>query len=200
MTQIFDNAPIYLSGSSPWPLRPCWRLSSFIALSCGLFGDELLFAHAIELGLQNSLMTPGSSHPPLVRLIVSLIADPSQSSDWLLRLPSLVFAIGSVFVWQRVLKKLIELRFLRCLLLPAIALNPVWLAQAFQCLPYSALFFSAACIAWHGCDSWRILRYVAQQHLCCQAVFFRGFISMVSMCLSRDSWCGCCCGGIDNSV
>ena len=76
------------------------------ALTTGLLGDELLFVHAIDLGLAASLCEPGSSHPPLVRMIVGAIAD-SSSPDWLLRLPSVVFSVATVFVWSRILRRLI---------------------------------------------------------------------------------------------
>jgi len=120
------------------------------ALSCGLLGDELMFVHAVDLGLRDSLMAAGSSHPPLLRLVVQAIAKPSTSPDWLLRLPCLICAIGCVFVWQRVLLRIIKQRSVRCMLLPAMALNPMWLGQAFQCLPYSPLVFfsSLHCLMW----------------------------------------------------
>jgi|GEM_PF-2894080 len=120
------------------------------ALTSGLLGDELMFVHAVDEGFSNSLMAAGSSHPPLVRLVVGAVADPAASPDWLLRLPCLICAVGCVFIWQRVLLRLIEPRLIRCMLLPAIALNPIWLGQAFQCLPYPPLVFvsSLHCLMW----------------------------------------------------
>ncbi len=120
------------------------------ATSCGLLGDELMFVHAIDLGLRNSLMAAGSSHPPLLRLVVQVIADPATSPDWLLRLPCLICAIGCVFVWQRVLLRIIKRRGVRCMLLLAMTFNPLWLSQAFQCLPYSPLVFCSSlhCLMW----------------------------------------------------
>ncbi|MDG1893551.1 MAG: hypothetical protein P8J37_01450 [Fuerstiella sp.] len=119
------------------------------AFTIGLLGDELLFLHAIDLGLVASLCEPGSSHPPLMRLIVGCIAD-SSSPDWLLRLPSVIFSIATVFVWSRVLQQLIRDKTAQSLLLVAMALNPIWIGLAFQCLPYAALTFFASlhCLAW----------------------------------------------------
>ncbi len=118
-------------------------------LTTGLLGDELLFYHAIDLGIPESLLAPGSSHPPLFRLIVDLFTKP-DSPDWLFRLPSCLLSIGAVFVWQRILLRLIEDRLLRCLILPAMALNPVWLLHSYQCLPYAPLTFAVSlhCLAW----------------------------------------------------
>lgn len=123
------------------------------ALTTGLLGDELLFVHAIDMGLAASLCEPGSSHPPLVRIIVGAIAN-SSSPDWLLRLPSVVFSVATVFVWSRVLRRLISDNTSRSLLLVAMALNPIWIQLGFQCLPYAALTFFASlhCLAWlHVC-------------------------------------------------
>lgn len=120
------------------------------ALRFGLLGDELLFMHAINLGFPDSLMAAGSSHPPLLRAIVDAITDPATAPDWLLRLPSVLFAVACVPVWQKILRHLFASTFVRCALLPAIALNNFWLSQAFQCLPYSPLVFFASlhCLAW----------------------------------------------------
>ncbi|MEW4487282.1 hypothetical protein AB1L42_04325 [Thalassoglobus sp. JC818] len=117
----------------------------------GLLGDELLFVHAIDLGASDGLFAVGSSHPPFVRLLVSLFAD-GESPDWLLRLPSVAMAVATVFVWNAILSRLVPDRWLIALLLPAMALSPVWLTQGFQCLPYAALaFFSSLhCLAWMG--------------------------------------------------
>ncbi|MCP4169865.1 MAG: hypothetical protein GY758_03725 [Fuerstiella sp.] len=119
------------------------------ALTTGLLGDELLFVHAIDLGFVPSLCETGSSHPPLVRLIVGSIAN-SSSPDWLLRLPSVIFSVATVFVWSRVLRRLILDKTSRSLLLVAMALNPIWVELGFQCLPYAALTFFASlhCLAW----------------------------------------------------
>lgn len=119
------------------------------AVTRGLLTDELLFVHAIELGLKNSLMAPGSSHPPLLRILVSAIADPATSADWLLRLPSIVAAVGVVYVWHRILSRVVS-PVLHALLLPAMAFNPFWVEQSFQCLPYSLLVFASSCycLAW----------------------------------------------------
>ncbi|TWT43006.1 hypothetical protein KOR42_46060 [Thalassoglobus neptunius] len=117
----------------------------------GLLGDELLFVHAIDLGVSEGLFAVGSSHPPFVRLLVSLFAD-GESPDWLLRLPSVLMAVATVFVWDAILRRLVPDRWLIALLLPAMALSPVWLTQGFQCLPYAALalFSSLHCLAWMG--------------------------------------------------
>lgn len=129
------------------------------ALTSGLLGDELMFVHAVDEGFIRSLMAAGSSHPPLIRLVVGAIADPASAPDWLLRLPCLICAVGCVFIWQRVLLRLIEPRLIRCMLLPAIALNPIWLGQAFQCLPYPPLVFvsSLHCLMW--------MRFIEQQNM-----------------------------------
>ncbi len=118
-------------------------------VTTGLLGDELLFYHAIDLGFPQSLLAPGSSHPPLFRLIVDL-STRSNSPDWMFRLPSCLLAIGTVFIWQRVLLRLVDDHVLRCLILPAMALNPIWLNHSYQCLPYAPLTFAASlhCLAW----------------------------------------------------
>ncbi|HIE97748.1 MAG TPA: hypothetical protein EYG03_29385 [Planctomycetes bacterium] len=123
------------------------------ALTTGLLGDELLFVHAIDLGFAASLCEPGSSHPPLMRLIIGSIAD-SSSPDWLLRLPSIIFSVATVFVWSRVLRRLIQDVTSQSLLLVAMALNPIWIELGFQCLPYAALTFFASlhCLAWLHCS------------------------------------------------
>ena len=115
----------------------------------GLLGDDLLFLHAISLGFPDSLMAAGSSHPPLLRWLVSLIADP-QSADWLLRLPSVLFATACVPIWFFILQRLFDSPMIRGSLLLAMALNDFWLTQAFQCLPYPPLAFFASlhCLAW----------------------------------------------------
>ncbi|MCR9200798.1 MAG: glycosyltransferase family 39 protein [Planctomycetaceae bacterium] len=125
------------------------------AIYHGLLGDELLFVHAISLGFPDSLMAAGSSHPPLLRWLVSLLADP-RSADWLLRLPSVLFAIACVPVWFLILQRLFDSPVVRGSLLLAISLNEFWLTQAFQCLPYPPLVFFASlhCLAW--------MRFVAQ--------------------------------------
>lgn len=119
------------------------------AVHHGLLGDELLFVHAISLGLPDSLMAAGSSHPPLLRWLVSLVAD-AQSPDWLLRLPSVLFATACVPVWFLILQRLFDAPLIRGSLLLAISLNDFWLTQAFQCLPYPPLVFFASlhCLAW----------------------------------------------------
>lgn len=121
-------------------LAVAWLVGSR-AFSRGLLGDELLFMHAIARGLSDGLMAAGSSHPPLQRIIVGAMGSPHAVPDWLLRLPSVVVAVASVFVWSRLLTRLVEPTLVRSAVLVAVALNPAWLHQAFQCLPYSPLVF-----------------------------------------------------------
>ena len=127
------------------------------AASTGLQGDELLFLHAVDLGFFGGLFAPGSSHPPLMRCFVSAIAD-LHSPEWLIRLPSVTFSIGTVFVWSRILQRLFDDRRIRTLLLAGMALNIVWLDLAFQCLPYApfSCFAALHCLAW--------LRYLEAPH------------------------------------
>lgn len=122
-----------------------WR-----SVSNGLLGDELLFVHAIRQGLPDSLMSAGSSHPPLLRIIVGLVTDPATAADWQLRLPCVLLAVGCVPVWHRILKHLFATPLIRAALLPAIALNKFWLTQAYQCLPYAPLVFFSSLhgLAW----------------------------------------------------
>ena len=117
--------------------------------SHGLLVDELLFVDAIEHGFVGGMFAVGSSHPPLIKWIVGLIADGS-SPDWLLRLPSLLFSVANVFVWFAILKRLVKDQKIVTYLLPTISLSPVWMTQGFQCLPYSAMTFFASlhCLAW----------------------------------------------------
>ncbi len=119
------------------------------ATTTGLLCDELLFVHAIDLGSLAGLCAPGSSHPPLLRLVVGAFAD-SGSPDWLLRLPSVLCSVGCVFVWSGILRRLIADRSCQSMLLPAMALNPVFVELGFQCLPYAPLmlFASLHCRAW----------------------------------------------------
>ena len=121
----------------------------FRATTTGLFGDELLFVRAINLGVIEGLCSPGSSHPPLMRLIVGAFTD-SASPDWLFRLPSIVLSTLTVVVWSRVLTRLVLDTKTQCLLLATLSLNPVWINLAFQCLPYAAVTFFASvhCLAW----------------------------------------------------
>ncbi|MEZ6062266.1 MAG: hypothetical protein R3C19_18145 [Planctomycetaceae bacterium] len=119
------------------------------ATTTGLLCDELLFVHAVDLGPVDGLFAPGSSHPPLLRLLVGSFAD-SASPDWVLRLPCLLFSVGSVLIWSRVLVRLCPDLVCRGLLLAAMALNPAMLELGFQCLPYAPLTFFASlhCLAW----------------------------------------------------
>jgi len=121
----------------------------------GLLCDELLFIHAIDMGLPNSVLEPGSSHPPLMRFVIGLFAN-SSSPDWALRLPSVIISLLTVIVWGHLLRRLIDDQTVRALILPAMALNPIWLHHGYQCLPYAglALFGSLHALAF--------LRYVEQ--------------------------------------
>ena len=92
----------------------------------GLSGDELLFLRAIELGPVDGLMSVGSSHPPLGRLIVGSLFS-SADPDWMLRSPSVLAALLSVVTWFFILKRVFDDQRLIVVLLPLMALSKSWL-------------------------------------------------------------------------
>ena len=119
------------------------------SINTGLWCDELLFLRAVELGPLGGLMTPGSSHPPLLRWLLAPWAHGSLP-DWALRLPSILASIATIWVWKSVLQRLLPDRWSVSLLLPALALNVAWLAIAYQCVPYAMLTLLASLhvLAW----------------------------------------------------
>jgi hypothetical protein len=108
------------------------------SMNTGLQCDELLFLRAIELGPIQGLTAIGSSHPPLFRWIVGALFD-SQSSDWLLRLPSVICALATVWVWFVILRKLFDDSRLVMIALPLVVCNSAWIDIAYQLTPYSFL-------------------------------------------------------------
>ena len=116
------------------------------SVTTGLQCDELFFLRSIRMGPIKGLMVPGSSHPPMMRWILTPLGGRS-SPDWLLRLPSILASAASVVIWSRILRRMIPDRITALLLLPAMALSAPFLALGYQCLPYAALFLLAS---WHG--------------------------------------------------
>jgi hypothetical protein len=116
------------------------------SFTTGLQVDELLFLRAIRMGPIEGLTVSGSSHPPLVRWVLTPLGGRS-SPDWLLRLPSILASAASILIWSRILRRMIPDRVTAALLLPAMALSAPFLALGYQCLPYAALFFLTS---WHG--------------------------------------------------
>ena len=120
------------------------------ASGTGLQCDELLILRVIEMGpLSEGLMTPGSSHPPLGRLLVDL-AGSKESPDWVLRTPSIIAGLLTVAVWYHILRLLFADKRIIALLLPSMALSRGWLEIAYQVTPYSFLtfFVSLHCLSW----------------------------------------------------
>ncbi len=124
-------------------------LLTYWSTATGLQCDELLMLRAIELGPVDSLFAPGSSHPPLSRWLMAPVAS-AVSSDWVVRLPSMLAALLTITVWWSFLRRLIPDPWTCKLLLPAMALNLSWLALGYQCVPYAwlTLFASLHALAW----------------------------------------------------
>ena len=117
------------------------------AFATGLWCDELLFLRAIEAGPVGGLMLAGSSHPPLVRWILTPFVS-SATSDLGLRALSLAASVACVFVWSALLRRILVDRVLVCLVLPACVLNAAWAAVAFQLVPYACFSLFVALHAW----------------------------------------------------
>lgn len=121
------------------------------AFGTGLWCDELLVLRAIDRGPFGGLELPGSSHPPLLRWL--LAAASSSWSDGALRAVPVACAVGTVFAWSALLRRLFDDRWLVVLVLPSLALGAAWFGVAFQLLPYATVALFAVLHAW----SWFLL-------------------------------------------
>jgi hypothetical protein len=119
------------------------------ATTTGMWCDELLFLHAIDLGPVAGLWAGESSHPPLLRWLLAPLAGFS-APDWLLRLPSILASAACVVVWSRILLRMFSCRAIVLMLVPVLALNHAFLLVGYQCVPYAllTLFASLHCLAW----------------------------------------------------
>lgn len=124
-------------------------LLTYWAATTGLQCDELLFLRAIQLGPLDGLAAVGSSHPPLVRWLVSPFCD-SGMPDWWLRLPCVLASVATVFVWYALLNRVFRDRATVALLLGAMTLSGSWLAVGYQLVPYAflTLFVSLHALSW----------------------------------------------------
>lgn len=116
------------------------------ATGTGLWCDELLFLRAIELGPLDGLRASGSSHPPFLRWMLAA-ADRSWS-DAALRAGSVVCAVGCVFLWSAILRRVLVDRWLVALALPSLAFGAAWTAVAYQLVPYAPLGLLGALHVW----------------------------------------------------
>ncbi len=100
--------------------------------------DELLFVRAVGLGPLDGLMQAGSSHPPLLRWVMTpLVA--ANGSDLVLRVPSILASLVGLFLTWRILRRLFDDPVTIGLLVPVIGLGELFLVQGYQCTPYALL-------------------------------------------------------------
>ncbi|MBK7878593.1 MAG: hypothetical protein IPJ77_23290 [Planctomycetes bacterium] len=121
------------------------------AFRTGLWCDELLVLRAIDRGPFGGLELPGSSHPPLLRWL--LAGASSRWSDGALRTVPVACAVGTVFAWSALLRRLFDDRWLVVLVLPSLVFGAAWFGVAFQLLPYALIALFAVLHAW----SWFLL-------------------------------------------
>ncbi len=172
------------------PLRP-WRdlvpsaiVASIVAAmllywsaSTGLDCDELLFLRAIRSGPIGGLMQIGSSHPPLVRWLLSPLQWVDRS-DLMLRLPSILAAVACVFVWGEFLRRFTRDTITVTAILACMALNAAWLEIAYRLLPYSflTLLVSVHALCWLQLlkrpTGWTMTLFVATGAACGWTHFF----------------------------
>ena len=159
------------------------------AITLGLSVDELLYLRAIDLGPVDSLMSKGSSHPPLFRWIAGAFLDGS-APDWMLRIPSILCTVATLFVWHLIFRRLFDDRIIAGLVLLLTACNIHWLEHGFQLLPYTflTLLGSAHCLFWLRTIENPNLRNIAGFALTGAATFWTHFYGLNLLVADQIIW------------